>query len=185
MHGKVNKDLISESKCRKEARSHFQTAYDLFLQINHIKGQHLAIKSICILLESLVEVKIGIMKEREELRHQEHSLRIQFEAYCKDIGIENSCYIQREQGDEISLMSEIVKSNVKKDMFKREMAKMLDKKTTPQPLYVNTNDSAIDLQNQVEKSRRSEQKRIESGLRNRLAHSLRLPGAENIYQDEF
>ena len=53
-------------------------------------------------------------------------------------------------------MSEIVKSNVKKDMFKREMAKMLDKKTTPQPLYVNTNDSAIDLQNQVEKSRRSE-----------------------------
>ena len=83
-------------------------------------------------------------------------------------------------------MTEIVKSNVKKDLFRRETGAMLfEKKKSPNTLFVKSSDSAIDLQNQVEKSRQSEQKRIETGLRNRLTHSLRLPGAENIYKEEF
>ena len=45
-------------------------------------------------------------------------------------------------------MAEIVKSNFKKDLFKRETgAMLLEKNTSPNPIYVNTNDSAIDLQN--------------------------------------
>ena len=49
-------------------------------------------------------------KKEAQAEMQEYGIK--YEKYCKKYGVEKSCHIPREHGEDISLMSEIVYKNV-------------------------------------------------------------------------
>ena len=94
----------------------------------------------------MTEQKLNAKKDLEEMQNEELKYRLKFERYVYENGLSNSCYIQREQGDEVSLMTELVTSNKKKDLFKRE-AKMLKKfESTDVVRLSNSQASSIELE---------------------------------------
>jgi len=76
--------------------------------VNHLKGVYLSKKHMQPLAP--IEARAAVSTEVERARHE-------YRKYVNEHGLSKSCSIQREHGDEISLMTEIVLKSSDKDMY--------------------------------------------------------------------
>lgn len=108
----------------EKARGYFMKAYESFDKVNHHVGKYLSIKQF---------VKIGNRNKEEHDRKERelNDLLHNLQEYHRQYNIGSSCFNYREQGEEISLMTELVllvkdheslfpeKANVKYDLKTR------------------------------------------------------------------
>ena len=97
----------SESMCKAHAYENYNDAFELFTELNHLKGKALSKKMAAQVLtideddEDSLELHSEIVKEAEECEEI-------YQNYCRRVGIKKSCHIPRKNDEEISLMTEIV-----------------------------------------------------------------------------
>ena len=88
---------------------HFSDAYRRFEKLHHLIGKYLC---------KLHEMEITADPSRKEgLPLEVKKLKRQYKDYVREVGLAKTCHIPREQGNVISLLSEIVDQVDKKALF--------------------------------------------------------------------
>lgn len=91
--------------CNTKAKDFYRDAYEEFKEAGHLMGKYLSKvgekRNYCVDEDESDD-------ELDQLQSQISELVKKVEEYQRDVGFEHSCFIPREHGEEISLMSEIV-----------------------------------------------------------------------------
>ena len=90
--------------CIEKAIGYFDGAYRGFEKNHHLKGMHLAKKSklnLLFLVDSRAEETLKTVMDVGKLQKS-------YRNYRTDVGLDNSCYIPREHGEDVSLLTELV-----------------------------------------------------------------------------
>ena len=95
-------DNVKESKLK--ARTFFRRAHSSFAEVGHLMGMWMS-KTYEAELMTDTEKDLN---ESESARNKAKACELEFQKYCVEEGIESSCHIPREQGPDISIMTEIV-----------------------------------------------------------------------------
>ena len=104
--------LESVEEYHTKAKKHFNVAHNNFKKINHIKGQSMALLHESNLIKNDDDMKARILRKVDVLDQK-------YEQYVGRFGTDTCCHVPREQGEVVSLLTEIVYSNVITNMFPR------------------------------------------------------------------
>ena len=88
--------------CFVRAKECFDRAFEFFKKLNHLKGMYLSQK------HKLAVYSTDYAQYRQLIEKQVKECGDKCAAYAKEVGLSSSCYIEREQGEEISVMTELV-----------------------------------------------------------------------------
>lgn len=121
--------MKDKENCLEKAVECFDKAYEFFKKVNHLKGMHLS------QLHKLpVYNQDSSMSDYRELiaKHIKQDEE-KFNRYVEEIGTQHSSYIERDQGAEISVMTELVLEREAKNLFPIPIGKMQEMKIKELP----------------------------------------------------
>ena len=104
---------MDKENCVRKAVIHFEEAFKGFKVHHHLKGMYLSKKNS---LNQMREVD-SFAEQKKKTQKEVDNLRAEYMKYWKEVGLDNSCYIPREHGDEISLLTELVLDAKVEDIF--------------------------------------------------------------------
>jgi len=102
--------LNAQKDFQEQARKYFEKAFEDFAQLGHLKGMYLAKKH----LQTVLSVQEGLALKLDD---QVKETRQKYRDYVYEYGLNQSCSLQREQGDEISLLTELVIYRNNKNLY--------------------------------------------------------------------
>ena len=121
--------MKNKDHCLEKAVECFDKAYEYFKKVNHLKGMHLAQKNKLPVYSQDPEFADYRELITKHIKQDEEK----FKTYAQEIGTQYSCYIERDQGEEISVVSELVLEREIKNLFPIPIGKLQEKKINELP----------------------------------------------------